>query len=143
MCKKIRFLAGEDKPPVATLPPSPEQNLSAFPGNFDRWILLPMKRKKKHIKSKKVGNLTWQSPPTSFCPTVGAGESRTNIFRHMSHWSTNLEQKHLRNVFKNSNFKTFKISSQEKIITCCHAALLYWFLEHHFEGVTRRCFGSQ
>ena len=39
-------------------------------------------------------HLTWQSPPTSFCPTVGAGESRTNIFRHMSHWSTNLAQKH-------------------------------------------------
>ena len=57
---KIRFLTSEDKPPEATLPPSPEQNLSAFLDNSDRWILLPVKQKdnifqsvQSHLTNKK------------------------------------------------------------------------------------------
>ena len=64
-----------------------------LPLDFVAWIKNKLKKEKnqQHLCGKLwLRNLTWQSPPTNFWPTVGAGESRTNIFRHMSHWSTNL-----------------------------------------------------
>ena len=132
---------------MAILPPNQEQNLSASLGNSFHWTLLPesikTKEKQQHLLGKLwLQNLTWQSPPTNFWPTVGAGESRTNIFRHMSHWSTNLGFKnglYVKNPWCKYSTKAF----DKKIVTCFRAVQLYWFLGPRFEGEARQCFESQ
>ena len=110
MYENIRFLASEGKTSWGNSASQSRTKSLSFPRQFrplDFVACNEIFTWNGSVQWKLFENmfehLTWQSPPTSFCPTVGAGESRTNIFRHMSHWSTNLAQKHFAKTLHKKN----------------------------------------